>query len=136
MARIIAIDLGRKKTGLAVTDPQQIIVSGLDTIPSQNLIPFLKTYFEQEGFEKIVLGHPALLDPDASYMSRDVEDMQRALSKRFPDVEIVLHDESFSSSMAKKIVWTSGASKKQRRRKELVDKISAVLILQDYLGHI
>ncbi len=136
MARILCIDYGRKRTGLAVTDPDRIIVSGLDTVESNRLVAYLKEYTAVETVDEIVIGHPGQLDPGSSYLAQDVEDLGRALSKRFPGTDIVFHDESFSSALAKVVILASGATKKKRRQKGLVDKMSAVLILQDYLGHI
>ncbi len=122
--------------GLAVTDPEQIIVSGLETVYSQELVPFLRKYILKENVVKIVLGHPSLLDVGASFLKRDVEELRRALIKRFPQIEIVYHDESFSSHRASEVILHSGAKRKKRKKKELIDKMSAVLILQEYLGHI
>jgi len=136
MARILGIDYGTKKTGLAATDPLQIIVSGLDTIPTSDLFDYLKNYFKTEDVEKIVVGEPLYPDGNPAQIHHLVVGFSRKLKKKFPEIEVVLHDERYTSEAAKQVILKSGIKKKKRRDKSLVDKISAVLILQDYLGHI
>ena len=133
MARILAIDYGTKKTGLAVTDPLQIIANGLDTVATQDLLGFLQDYFLQEEVEAIVIGEPLYPDGNPAQIHHLVVGLSRKLKKLYPEKEVVLHDERFSSEDAKRAILLSGAKKKKRRDKSLVDKISAVIILQDYL---
>lgn len=136
MARILGIDYGTKRTGLSATDPLQIIVSGIDTIPTAEIFAYLKTYMKTEEVEKIVIGEPFYPDGNPAQIHHLVIGFSRKLQKKYPDIEVVLHDESFTSEAAKAVIYNSGAKQKKRRDKGLVDKISAVLILQDYLGHI
>lgn len=133
MARILAIDYGTKRTGLAVTDPLQIIANGLDTVATQKLEEYLKQYLEQEDVEAIVVGEPLHADGQPAQIHHLVVGLVRKLKKLFPNIEVVTHDERFTSEDAKMIIRQSGARKKKRQDKGLVDKISAVLILQDYL---
>lgn len=133
MPRILAIDYGTKRTGLAVTDPLQIIANGLDTVPTSELIDFLKRYMEMEEVEAIVVGEPLYPDGNPAQIHHLVVGLVRQLRKLFPDIEVLTHDERFTSEQAKEIILQSGAGKKKRRDKSLVDKISAVLILQDYM---
>lgn len=135
MPRILAIDYGTKRTGLAVTDPLQIIVNGLETIPTQELLDFLKNYMAKEAVEKIVVGEPMHADGAPAQLAEAVANLAGQLRKLFPDIPVVTHDERFSSVTAKQIILQSGTPKKKRRDKGLTDKISAVLILQDYLNH-
>ena len=135
MSRILAIDYGTKKTGLATTDPLQIIVSGLDTIATAELIPFLKRYTTQEQVSKIIIGYPYHSDGNPGQLAPIIEGLANQLRKQFPSLEIVFHDESLTSKQAKEIILKSGHRKKKRRDKTLVDKVSAILILQDYLKH-
>ena len=133
MARILAIDYGTKRTGLAVTDPLQIIANGLDTVATSELEDYLQRYLEQEEVEAIVVGEPFYPDGNPAQIHHLVVGFVRRLKKLFPDIEVVTHDERFTSEEAKQIILQSGAKKKKRRDKGLVDKVSAVLILQDYL---
>jgi len=133
LARILAIDYGTKRTGLAVTDPLQIIANGLDTVATQKLEEYLKQYLEQEDVEAIVVGEPLHADGQPAQIHHLVVGLVRKLKKLFPNIEVVTHDERFTSEDAKMIIRQSGARKKKRQDKGLVDKISAVLILQDYL---
>jgi putative Holliday junction resolvase len=136
MARIVSIDYGTKRTGLAATDPLQIIVTGLDTLPTDKVLDFLQRYCTAEEVEKFVVGEPMHEDGNPSQIAHLVVGFVRKLNKLFPDIPIVMHDERFTSREAKRIILESGAKKKKRQDKSLVDKISAVLILQDYLGHL
>ncbi|MCO6476925.1 MAG: Holliday junction resolvase RuvX [Phaeodactylibacter sp.] len=133
MPRILAIDYGTKRTGLAVTDPLQIIASGLDTVATQELEDYLQQYLEREEVETIVVGEPLYPDGKPAQIHHLVVGFVRKLKKLFPDIEVVTHDERYSSEEAKQVILQSGAKKKKRRDKGLVDKVSAVLILQDYL---
>jgi putative Holliday junction resolvase len=134
MARILSIDYGGKRTGLAVTDPLQIIATGLTTVPSQELIPFLKKYFQQEQVEKIIIGEPRNWDDSATHATPLVEACIRQLSKHFPQLPIERVDERYTSKMAKQSMLDSGLKKKDRRNKALVDEIAATIMLQEYLG--
>lgn len=133
MARILAIDYGTKRTGLAVTDPLQIIANGLDTVPTADLLEYLSTYFQEEEVETIVLGEPLYPDGNPAQIHHLVIGFSRKLKKLYPDKEVVLHDERFTSEDAKRAILMSGAKRKKRQDKSLVDKISAVIILQDYM---
>lgn len=134
MARILSIDYGGKRTGLAVTDPLQIIATGLTTVPSQELIPFLKKYFQQEQVEKIIIGEPRNWDDSATHATPLVEACIKQLSKHFPKLPIERVDERYTSKMAKQSMLDSGLKKKDRRNKALVDEIAATIMLQEYLG--
>lgn len=133
MARILAIDFGLKRTGIAVTDPLQIIATGLQTVESSQLLNFLSDYFKKEEVECIVVGDPKNLDNTPSEISNDVEMLMEELKEKFPKKKITKIDERFTSSMAQQIIYHSGLKKKDRQNKSLIDKISAVLILQTYL---
>ncbi len=135
MPRILAIDYGKKRTGLAVTDPLKIIASGLGTIPSHDLIPFLKKYFAAEPVELVLIGLPRNLDGSATDATALVEECVRIIAKHFPDLPLRKVDERFTSKMAFRNMIDSGMKKKDRQRKGLVDEISATIILQEYLQH-
>lgn len=136
MGRIIGVDYGMKRTGLAVTDVLQIAVHGLTTVETPLLADFLKEYFQKEQVEKIVFGMPSHKDGNPTHVSARIKTFATELQKQNPTLTIDFEDEQFSSSDAKSIILQSGANKKKRRDKALVDKISAVLILQRYLKHI
>ncbi len=136
MARILCIDYGIKRCGLAATDPLQIIVSGLDTVPTEKIFSFLENYMLKENVEKIVIGLPVHKDGNFTYLKADIDKFAGEFSKKWLDIAIDFADEQFSSSHAKKIIFDIGVSKKMRQDKALVDKISAVIILQRYLKHI
>jgi len=133
MTRIMAIDYGTKRTGLAVSDPLQIIASGLDTIDTHKLLDFLGTYFKAEEVETIVIGEPRHADGNPTKITHLIIGLERKLKKLYPEKKVILQDEAFTSADAKKIILQSGAKKKKRREKGLIDKISAVLILQEYM---
>lgn len=135
MARIIGLDYGRKKTGIAVTDPLQIIVSPLTTISTIDLIEYLEEYIGNEEVEKIVIGEPLHADGTKSDNHEEVIKFSDKLKTLFPKIEVELQDEYLTSKLAKEIIIKSVPSRKKRRDKSLVDKISATLILQDYLKH-
>ncbi len=136
MARILGIDYGTKKCGVSATDSLQIIVSAIGTVPTLELLQYLKNYIQEEKVEKIVLGKPTHRDGVSTYLQEHIDDFVDKLSKEFPDVTIDYQDERMTSIEAKSIILQSGIKKSKRRDKTLVDKISAVLILQKYLGHI
>ncbi len=136
MARILAIDYGTKRTGIAVTDPLQIIAGPLGTFPTEDLIPILHKYLGEEQVETIVLGDPKYPDGNPAQLAGTIAGLARKLASAFPDVAIVLHDERYTSVEAQNIIRQVVPSKKKRRDKGLVDKISAMLILQDFMEHI
>jgi len=134
MARILAIDYGGKRTGLAVTDPMQIIATGLSTIDSRELIPFIKQYLSKEVVELIIIGMPLNWDESDTHGTPLVKAAIKKLEKEFPDMPIKTVDERYSSKMAKDAMLQMGLKKKDRRDKKLVDEIAATIILQEYLG--
>jgi putative holliday junction resolvase len=134
VARIMGIDYGMKRTGLAWTDPLQIIATGLDTVPTHELVPYMQKLLLKEKVEKIVLGMPYKLDGSDTDTTQPVLTLQKKLVAAFPDVQIVLWDEQFSSKKAMQAMIQGGVSKKDRRDKALIDKVSATIILQDYLA--
>jgi putative Holliday junction resolvase len=133
MGRILAIDFGTKRVGLAVTDPLRIIASPLETIHSKDLLAYLKTYDHQEGIDEIVLGLPTKLDGSDTHITQQVKQLHKHLQKQFPKKPVYLHDERFTSKMALDAMIASGAKKKDRREKGNIDKVSAAVILQSYL---
>lgn len=133
MARILAIDFGLKRAGIAVTDPLKIIATALQTVESSQLLNFLSDYFKKEEVECIVVGDPKNLDNTPAEISKEVETLIEELKEKFPDKRIQKVDERFTSVMAQQVIQYLGLKKKDRRNKSLVDKISAVLILQTYL---
>ena len=134
MARILAIDLGLKRTGIAVTDPLQIIATPLETVETSHLISFLQDYIKREQVEQFVMGLPKNLNNEDTDMTSHVRQWVEKLKKRFPGVPIALVDERFTSSIAKRAMIAGGMKKKDRRVKGNVDKISATLILQSYMS--
>ena len=133
MARIICIDYGLKRTGIAVTDPLQIIATGLTTLHSKELIPFLKDYFIKETVEMIVIGWPTNWDGTSTHATPLVEKCIKDLQKNFPAIPIKKVDERYTSKMAKDAMLEMGMKKKDRRNKALVDEIAATIMLQEYL---
>ena len=134
MARILSIDYGLKRTGIAVTDPLQIIATGLTTVASRELIPFLKGYFSKETVELIIIGEPRNLDDSATHATPLVEKCIKALQKNFPAIPVKKVDERFTSKMAKDSMLEMGLKKMQRRNKALVDEIAATILLQEYMA--
>jgi putative Holliday junction resolvase len=133
MPRIISIDYGAKRTGLAVTDPLQIIATGLTTVESKQLIPFLKDYFAREEVELIIIGEPKNWDDTDTHATPLVEKIIKQLEKNFPKIPIKRVDERYTSKMAKDAMLEMGLKKMQRRNKKLVDEIAATILLQEYL---
>ena len=136
MPRIISIDYGAKRTGLAVTDPLQIIATGLTTVESKLLIPFLKDYFAKEEVELIIIGEPKNWDDTDTHATPLVEKIIRQLEKNFPKIPIKRVDERYTSKMAKDAMLEMGLKKMQRRNKKLVDEIAATIMLQEYMRQI
>ena len=133
MGRLISIDYGTKRIGFAVTDPLKIIATALDVIHPKDSITFLKDYFQKEDVEAIILGYPLKLDSSETNNTQHVKGFHTLLKKHFPNMPIHLHDERFTSKMALDSMIRSGSSKKDRRNKGNIDKVSAVIILQSYL---
>ena len=134
MARIMALDYGTKRTGIAVTDELQIIASGLTTVETKTLIPFLKDYFEKEKVELVLVGEPKQKDGTHSRVEEDIQKFLVTFSETFPQLPILRRDERFTSKLAFQTMIDSGLKKKQRQNKALIDEISATIILQDYLS--
>ena len=133
MPRILSIDYGLKRTGIAVTDELQIIASGLTTIPSEIAISFLTSYFNKENVAKVLIGEPKQMNGEPSESTVIIEEFVKKFSKAFPEMKIIRVDERFTSKMAFQTMIDSGLNKKKRRDKALVDEISATIMLQDYL---
>ncbi len=134
MPRILSIDYGKKRTGIAVTDPLQIIATGLTTIESHELIPFLKKYFEREEVELIIIGMPKNLDDsDTDGTMPAVKAIER-IRKAFPNLDLKEVDERYTSKMAKAAMIEMGMNKKDRQVKGNVDVIAATIMLQEYMG--
>ncbi|NRR91866.1 Holliday junction resolvase RuvX [Winogradskyella undariae] len=136
MGRILAIDYGTKRTGLAVTDEMQIIASGLTTVDTKQLLEYLKKYVSTENVEKIVVGLPKQMDNTASESEVYIKKFLKLLLKEIPQIPVDRVDERFTSKMAFQTMIDSGLKKKQRKNKALVDEISATLILQSYLSSV
>ena len=133
MARILAIDYGLKRTGLAVTDPLQIIAGALTTVETPQLFNFLKDYFKKEPVELIIIGDPRNLDDSDTHATPHVRKVVERLKKEFPAIPVVPVDERYSSKMAKGAMIEMGMKKMQRRDKSMVDRIAATIILQEYM---
>jgi len=133
LPRIISIDYGGKRTGLAVSDPLQIIATGLTTVESKQLIPFLKDYFSKEQVELIIIGEPKNWDDTPTHATPLVEKCIKDLQRNFPGMPIKRVDERYTSKMAKDSMLEMGMKKKDRRNKALVDEIAATIILQEYM---
>ena len=133
MGRLLAIDFGVKRTGIAVTDELQIIASGLTTVDTSELIPFLIEYTQTETVDLFIVGKPKQMNNEDSESEVHIEDFLKTLSKKIPHISVVREDERFTSKMAFQTMIDSGLKKKQRRNKGLIDEISATIILQSYL---
>lgn len=133
MARILSIDYGRKRTGLAVTDPLQIVAGGLATVPTAELFDWLKNYLAREPVERIVIGEPRQLNGEPSENLERVRAFVNRWRKAMPDVPIEFFDERFTSVLAHQAMIDGGLKKKARQNKGLVDEISATIILEDYM---
>ena len=135
MARILSIDYGQKRTGIAVTDDFQIIASGLTTIPSTDIIAFLKTYFSKENVETVIIGEPKQMNGLPSESSEIIEKFITQFHTEFPNMKMERVDERFTSKMSFQTMIDSGLKKKQRQNKGLIDEIAATILLQDYLNY-
>ena len=133
VGRILAIDYGRRRTGIAVSDPLRIIAGALTTVETKGLERFLREYFEQNDVDTIVLGKPTQMNGEPSETWRYIEPLAGRLRKAYPDKEVVFCDERFTSVLAHRTMLESGIGKMARRDKALVDRISATIILQTYM---
>ena len=133
MGRIIGIDYGRKRTGIAVTDPLKIIANGLATVPSHTVVEFLQNYMKTETVEKIVVGLPKQLNGNPSESMQYITPFLNRLKKVIPNVPVVMYDERFTSTLAHKAMIDGRMKKKDRQNKEIVDTIAATIILNDFL---
>ena len=133
MARILAIDYGQKRTGIAVTDTMQMIANGLTTVETKDLEKFVIDYMAKEDVSTIVIGKPTQMNGEDSENMKRIEPFFNRLKKLFPDKKITYYDERFTSVLAHQAMLQSGISKKARQNKALVDKISATIILEDYM---
>ncbi len=136
MGRILAIDYGTKRTGLAVTDVLQIIPGGLTTVATHELLDYLSSYFSKESVETIVVGYPTNMDGTESENMKHIRPFVQKLKKLYPDKHVVMQDERFTSVMAQRVILEAGIHKMARRNKALVDEISATIILESYLNSI
>lgn len=134
MPRILSIDYGIKRTGIAVTDEMQIIASGLTTVSSETLITFLRDYFAKEKVEKVIIGEPKQMDGTPSESTAVIEKFIKIFKTTFPEIPLDRVDERFTSKMAFKTMIDSGLKKKQRQNKSLIDEIAATIMLQDYMN--
>ncbi|MDR2414863.1 MAG: Holliday junction resolvase RuvX [Odoribacteraceae bacterium] len=133
MGRIIAIDHGTKRVGIAATDPGRLIANGLATVATREVIPFLRAYIARETVDLFVVGHPKKMDnSDSDNMARVIP-FVASLRRAFPGIPVEMHDERFTSLLARRAILEAGARKKQRQDKALVDLVSAAIILQSYL---
>lgn len=133
MDRLIGIDYGKKRVGLAVSDPLRIFASALETVPTANIIDYLKTYAQKETIERFVVGWPTNMDGRPSESAEGVTAFVKLLNKTFPEVPVTMEDERFTSVLAHRAMIDGGMKAKDRRDKNSVDKISAAIILQSYL---
>jgi len=133
MGRIVAIDYGRKRVGIAATDPCRIIANGIITVNAHEVLSFLETYVAKEQVDLFVVGYPKQLDNTDSESMTYIKPFMTALKRKFPTIPIDMYDERFSSVLAHKALLEGGAKKKQRQNKSIIDTISATIILQSYL---
>ena len=136
MGRILGIDYGKKRCGVAITDILKISINPLKVVAPELLLDFVKSYIDKEAVEKLVIGWPRHKDGVETYLTEDIRKFLSNFAKMFPEMEIIKVDEAFSSREAKELIWQSGAKKKKRREKSLVDQMSAVLLIKRYLDSI
>ena len=136
MGKTLAIDFGLKRTGIAITDAANMFAFGLDTVESNQLMDFLKTIVPKEGVSTVVIGLPRRLDTSDAHITQNVYLLKEAIEKEVTSVNVLLIDERFTSKMASQSMHTAGATKKQKKQKELVDKVSATILLQSYLSQL
>lgn len=133
MSRILAIDYGKKRSGIAVTDPLQLIAGGLTTVSTPELLSFIKQYVAKESVERILVGLPKQMNNEASENMKRIEPFVHTLRKQIPSVPVEYVDERFTSVLAHRTMLDAGLKKKERQNKALVDEVSATIILQSYL---
>lgn len=133
MARIVGIDFGEKRVGIASTDPLQIIANGITTLPPKDALDFLEKFVAENEVELFVVGRPKTLKNEPALVFKKVEQFVEQLNEKFPTIEVVFVDERFTSVLAQRTMIDGGLKKKERQNKALVDKISATIILQSYL---
>lgn len=133
MAQILALDFGKVRCGLAATDDMQIIASSLDTIPTPKIMDFFRKYFQENVVETLVVGQPVDLKGNMSEVEVDILEFIKNFQNEFPNIKVERFDERFTSKMASYFISQSGKNKKQREQKGLIDKVSATIILQNYL---
>ena len=133
MGQILAVDFGKKRCGLAATDDLRIIASGLDAVETTALMEFLRNYFSENSVDEVVIGLPTDLKGNMSEVEQDIQKFIEEFKNEFPEVSVVRFDERFTSKIASYFISQSGKNKKQRQEKGLIDKVSATLILQQYL---
>jgi putative pre-16S rRNA nuclease len=133
MARILAIDYGTKRVGIAVTDPDKLVATPLTTVPTRDIIAFISQYLQDEEVEAIVVGMPRDLFNNDSHSTQAIKQFVNQLKRKFKTYPLHLHDERFTSKMALDAMIRSGSSKRDRRKKENIDKLSATIILQSYM---
>ena len=133
MGRLLAIDYGKKRTGIAVTDTLQLIANGLTTVPTHELLAFILDYVSREPVERILVGLPKQMHNEASENMKRIEPFVRSLQKKLPDIPVEYVDERFTSVLAHRAMLDAGLKKKDRQNKALVDEISATIILQSYM---
>ena len=134
MGKILALDHGTKRIGVAICDELRIIASGLETIAANDIIVYLRTMFEKEQIDEVVVGLPVRLNLQESAATQRVREFIRHLEKKFPERKFVTYDERFTSKIAERSMIEAGAKKKQRAKKETIDMISATILLQDYMS--
>ena len=135
MARVLAIDYGKKRTGIAITDEMQIIASGLTTVETPKLMEFLKKYFNDENVELVLVGEPKQMNYEPSESAAMIDAFVVKFNKVFPEMKVERIDERFTSKMALSSMIQSGMTKKKRQNKAILDEISATIILQDFLNY-
>lgn len=133
MGRILAIDFGRRRTGIAVTDPMRITAGPLETVPTHTLIDWLTAYFAKEKVDEVVIGHPKQMSGEESESMNYIRPFMGQFRNHFPDMPLIQYDERFTSVLAHRAMIDGGMKKKQRQDKAVVDKIAACIILEDYL---
>lgn len=133
MGRLLAIDYGTKRTGIAVSDTLKLIASGLATVPTHTLFDYLKAYLEKEQVEKFIVGLPKQLNNEYSENMKYVRPFVKKLQVLYPGIPVEMYDERFTSTLAQRTIIDAGLKKKDRQNKALVDEVSAVIILQDYM---
>lgn len=133
MSRVLAVDYGRKRVGLAVTDPLQIIANGLTTVPAHTVFDFLKKYFQEEKVETVVVGYAKQMDNSDSESMKYIKPFVNRLRKLYPDMNIEMVDERFTSKIAFQAMIDGGVKKKDRRNKGMIDTVSATIILQTWM---